>query len=37
MEAKKDLSAQAEMIACRLMSDKEFNDMVLSAANKRNG
>ena len=29
METKKDLSAQAEMIACRLMSDKEFNDMVL--------
>lgn len=37
MEAKKDLSAQAEMIACRLMSDKEFNNMVLLTATKRDG
>jgi len=36
METKKNLSAQAEMIACRLMSDKQFIDKV-SAATKRNG
>lgn len=32
MEAKTSLSAQAEMIASRLMNDKKFNDMVATAA-----
>ena len=35
METKKDLSAQAEMIARHLMSDKQFNDKVATAT-KRN-
>ena len=35
MEAKTNLSAQAEMIASRLMRDKQFNDMV-AIATKRN-
>lgn len=34
MEAKTNLSAQAEMIACRLMSDKEFIDVVSATARK---
>lgn len=35
MEAKTNLSAQAEMIARHLMNDKQFNDMVATAT-KRN-
>lgn len=37
MEAKTNLSAQAEMIARHLMDDKRFNDKVSAAATKRNG
>jgi len=36
MEANK-LEKQAQSLACRLMSDKEFNDMVLLTATKRDG
>lgn len=37
MEAKTNLSAQAEMIASRLMRNKQFNDMVSATATKRDG
>ena len=37
MEAKTNLSAQAEMIASRIMNDKKFNDMVATAATKHDG
>lgn len=37
MEAKTNLSAQAEAIARHLMSNKQFNDKVSAAATKRDG
>lgn len=37
METKKDLSAQAQAIARHLMSNKQFIDMVLLTATKRDG
>ena len=36
MEAKTNLSAQAEAIARHLMSDKQFIDKVSATATKRN-
>ena len=37
MEAKKDLSAQAETISRHLMNDKDFSDKVAATARKHDG